>query len=278
MLCTHTHEVLQLRWDRGGVPQILRSASSVEGLLSYKTTRRHWVKLWVGEWLDGTTRFELTPEQRLLWVDLLALAGRSRFPGMIYPGVGENDKKIGYPISYLAGVLSFQPGGLREALTILERHGHILIDEPSSDCFVISISNWDKYQSEYQRQKLSRSEKVRTKTRQSAQEVTPENTLKLPVEGEKIREEEDGEKRRDSAATVAAFNSFECQPFGGPKFKQIWTQEYENHKDGTAWADTMERAIEICQSNRIKVPGRFFAHKREIEKVEAENAYKRTPL
>jgi len=139
--------------------------------MSYKSTRRQWVKLWVNEWLDGTTRFELTAAQRLLWVDLLALAGRSRFPGFIYAGTGQGNEKVGYPIAYLAGVLQMDETDTNNALKLLEAHGHITLEEVSPEKYIIGIINWEKYQSEYLRQKTYR--KVTTKT-----------TSRLPVEGE----------------------------------------------------------------------------------------------
>src|SRR5208283_657385 len=143
--------------------------------MSYKSTRRQWVKLWVNEWLDGTTRFELTAPQRLLWIDLLALAGRSRFPGFIYAGEGEGGKRVGYPIAYLAGVLQMDEVTLNNALKLLQAHAHITLDEVSTDNWVIGIVNWEKYQSEYLRQKTYR--KVTTKT-----------TSRLPVEVEGERD------------------------------------------------------------------------------------------
>jgi len=136
--------------------------------MAYKSTRRQWVKLWVNEWLDGTTRFELTAPQRLLWIDLLALAGRSRFPGLIYAGEGEQGKKVGYPLAYLAGVLQMDEVALNNALKLLEHHSHITLDEVSSEKFVIGIANWEKYQSEYLRQKTYRNvnpEKIHAKQR-----------------------------------------------------------------------------------------------------------------
>src|SRR5271170_3615970 len=111
--------------------------------MSYKSTRRQWVKLWVNEWLDGTTRFELTAPQRLLWVDLLALAGRSRFPGFVYAGSGQGDKRMGYPIAYLAGVLQMNEIDLNNALKLLEAHNHITLDETAPEQYVIGIINWE---------------------------------------------------------------------------------------------------------------------------------------
>lgn len=220
--------------------------------MSYKSTRRHWVKLWVGEWLDGTTRFELTPEQRLLWIDLLALAGRSRFPGMIYPGVGEGEKKIGYPLSYLAGVLSFQPDGLRNALDILSRHGHITITESATDCLIIGIVNWDKYQSEYQRQKGSRKEvtpKVRKETRQGAQEVTPKNTMKLPVEGE-VEVEGDGEGERETSGAFSQFFSEYPRQEKKLRAKYAW---FKSDLEGRA-SEVMASLMDWKRSEQWKDP------------------------
>jgi hypothetical protein len=48
--------------------------------------KRSWVKLWTNEWLDGTTRYQMSDAQRAFWIDLLAMAGRSRFPGIICAG------------------------------------------------------------------------------------------------------------------------------------------------------------------------------------------------
>lgn len=156
--------------------------------MTYKSTRRQWVKLWVNEWLDGTTRFELTAPQRLLWVDLLALAGRSRFPGYVYAGEGEGGKKVGYPIAYLAGVLQMDEVDANNALKLLQEKGHITLDESGPEQYVVGIVNWEKYQSEYLRQKTYR--KVTTKT-----------TKRLPVEGEVEVEGDKREREKNRAAT-----------------------------------------------------------------------------
>jgi len=165
--------------------------------MSYKSTRRQWVKLWVNEWLDGTSRFELTAQQRLLWIDLLALAGRSRFPGFIYAGLAGDGSKVGYPIAYLAGVLQMDEVTLNNALRLLREHCHITLDESHAEQFVIGIINWEKYQSEYLRQKTYR--KVTTKT-----------TSRLPVEGEgDVEVEVEGEVKHIKSVS----------PLGSEEFK-----------------------------------------------------------
>lgn len=182
--------------------------------MSYKSTRRQWVKLWVNEWLDGTTRFELTAPQRLLWIDLLALAGRSRFPGLIYAGEGEAGKRVGYPIAYLAGVLQMDEVTLNNALKLLEVHSHITLLESAPEQFIIGIVNWEKYQSEYLRQKTYR--KVTTKT-----------TRRLPVEVE-VEGDVDGEEKKNTSPTKTVggeLGSYEFRAFWNAYPKRVDRQE-----------------------------------------------------
>jgi hypothetical protein len=78
--------------------------------------KRTWVKLWVNEWLDGTTRFQMSGAQRAFWIDLLALAGRSRYPGIICAGK-DNDTFVGYPLKTLSAL---DAGGEIDILGTLE--------------------------------------------------------------------------------------------------------------------------------------------------------------
>jgi hypothetical protein len=169
--------------------------------MTYQSNRRQWVKLWVNEWLDGTTRFRLTAQQRVLWIDLLALAGRSRFPGFIYAGI-DGGERIGYPLSYLAGVLLTDEITLSNTLLILRDRKHITLEETSPDVFVIGIFNWDKYQSDYSRQKTYR--KVTSKvTTIVTPKVTTKNTIRLQTEGEVEGEKKKKEKESKSTAPAA---------------------------------------------------------------------------
>jgi hypothetical protein len=237
--------------------------------VAYRSTRRNWVKLWTHEWLRGTSRFELKPWQRSAFIDLLAMAGDSKIPGKVCAGLDADGAVLGFPKSYLAGQLTITEADLDETLILFREQDRVSIEDDKRGNPIITLISWEKYQSEYHRQKSYRSNSPKVTS-----EVTTETPVKLPVEGEgDVEVEEEGE----AEATVAAFAAISCKPFGGAKFKEFWTNEYLNHKSGS-WADAMEHVAELCQANRVKVPGRFFAHKREIEKVEAEQAYKRTPL
>src|SRR3990167_2446063 len=129
--------------------------------MAYKPTRRQWIKLWVNEWLDGSTRFRLELGQRAIWVDLLALAGVSRFPGLIAAGK-EGRRYVGYPPGWLASRLSCDPDYLLVTLKLLVRTGNITLQnrDKNAQIFSISIRNWEKYQSEYLRQRSYRQAKV----------------------------------------------------------------------------------------------------------------------
>lgn len=133
---------------------MLKSSQEVVTNVNKKFGRRSWVKLWVNEWLDGTTRFEMSDAQRAFWIDLLAMAGRSRMPGVICAGqVGE--RFIGYPLTKFQSLLS-EAMDVDATLNLFQSTGKIRIevtqDEPIK-LYKIELLNWDKYQSEYQRQK-----------------------------------------------------------------------------------------------------------------------------
>lgn len=121
----------------------------------YKPTRRNWIKLWVDEWLGGTTRFELSEKQRSIWIDLLALAGKSRFPGIIASGKYEDGYR-GYPVSWYAGTLVYEQQDFIDALNACVKYGKVKTEYHTHDGMenvVVYVLSFEKYQSEYLRQK-----------------------------------------------------------------------------------------------------------------------------
>ena len=124
-----------------------------------KFGRRSWVKLWVNEWLDGTTRYEMSDAQRAFWIDLLAMAGRSRYLGVICAGKSPDGKYIVYPINKFQSLMS-EPINVEETLQMFVRTGKISVEttnESPIKLLKLELLNWDKFQSEYQRQKPYRS-------------------------------------------------------------------------------------------------------------------------
>lgn len=110
---------------------------------------RRWIKLWVDESLDGTIRFDFDPAERGVWFDILLLAGRCRQEGLISPGHGQ-----AYPHNWIAGRLNISLELLEGVLAKCKTSGRI-----SENSNGIKILNWNKYQSEYERQKPYREKK-----------------------------------------------------------------------------------------------------------------------
>jgi hypothetical protein len=108
--------------------------------------RRSWIKLYTNV-VFGSTSKELLPAERWVWIGLLALAGDSFIDGFVC--LSEN---LGYTNEQLADILSVDAAILIAALSKMSAAGKIFIDPKNK----ISILNWKKYQSEYDRQKSYR--------------------------------------------------------------------------------------------------------------------------
>ena len=104
---------------------------------------RRWIKIWSNEWLKGSIRFDFTSEERGVWADLLALAGNCRQDGLI-----SANETTPYPHSYIAGILNIPEALLEQVLDKCVKSDRI-----SENSHGIAITNWAKYQSEYDRQK-----------------------------------------------------------------------------------------------------------------------------
>ena len=107
-----------------------------------------WVKLHVSGWLHGSIRWQLTPEERSVWADLIALAGQCLRGGRI-----EDNDGRGFPRDYLANQLNIPLELLEQTIEKCQEEGRIELEKD-----VIILTNWKSYQSEYERQKGYRKE------------------------------------------------------------------------------------------------------------------------
>jgi hypothetical protein len=258
--------------------------------------RRTWVKLWVNDWLEGTTRYQMSDAQRAFWVDLLAMAGRSRFGGVVCSG-RDGEKWIGYPLSKFQGLLA-ETIDVEATLELFQGTGKITMEisgEGPRRLYTIFITNWAHYQSEYERKRGEKSRRHGTlppNVPQMSAGMSHSMSLKTTsTEGEVEREiESEGETERRkprspaaAAATTAttvvhAFRALGHEPFGPPEFQEIWTEEWSAAGEDPNWTDLMERAITRCRSLGVSVPGLFYKHKHEIENGEVKMRYKVAPL
>jgi hypothetical protein len=107
--------------------------------------QRKWIKLWVDPWLDGTTRYMNTGSERAFWVDLLAEAGRSRFPGYVCPGI-EHGELIGYPLAwYQAKQPDLDVMATLQKFAAQDKIAYTVTCR-NPICIVVQILNWNKYQ------------------------------------------------------------------------------------------------------------------------------------
>lgn len=112
-------------------------------------SRRTWVKLFVTGWLHGSIRWQLEPDERGVWADLIAMAGECGKEGKIC----DNDGRA-YPRQFIANTLNIPIELLDRTIAKCMHDGRI---EEKSD--IIKITNWAVYQSEYERQKPYRQAK-----------------------------------------------------------------------------------------------------------------------
>ncbi|HKV25626.1 MAG TPA: hypothetical protein VJN93_13615 [Candidatus Acidoferrum sp.] len=166
--------------------------------------KRPWVRLWTNEWLDGTTRFQMSDAQRAFWIDLLAMAGRSRYPGIICAG-RDGEQWVGYPLSRFQALMT-TPIDIETTLALFQQTGKIEMEvthgQPTK-LYKIVLLNWGKYQSDLQAQ-AARSRKYRQNKNRHGERhahvtpsITPTSRRVTGVEGEV---EEDSEKEKPKTA------------------------------------------------------------------------------
>jgi hypothetical protein len=132
-----------------------------------------WFKIHAQRWFLGSTRFELSPEQRAAWIDVLARASLNDPPGEFEY----------YSLEQLAAQFQMSLILVKNSLKRFVEVKKIAHDPKKKS---IKILNWAKYQSEYERQKPYRK-------KQECNLVTAKNVTKLSLDKIRDRIEEEGE-------------------------------------------------------------------------------------
>jgi len=123
---------------------------------------------------------------------------------------------IGYPLNKYQSLM-VEPIDVQQTLHLFEKTGKIKLTVTSESpirLVMIELVNWDRYQSEYQRQKKYRGKRLR---RSDSQSYTQSN--KTEAEGESDGQVEKEEKQKRSSTTSAAeitqaFDALGHRPFG----------------------------------------------------------------
>lgn len=94
----------------------------------------NWVPLWIDPWLFGSTRLELTLEQRAIWVDLLALSGKDQ-------GYIRANEDVPYPLEQLAGLLQVPVDLLEQTINRCLETGKLTKTQGGT----LYVTNWESY-------------------------------------------------------------------------------------------------------------------------------------
>lgn len=116
------------------------------------TTKRNWIKIYVDQSLRGTMISELSAAERWAWIGILLMGGDSNIDGKIFLRKDADRNLIGFSDPTLAELLGLTIDQLISAKEKMVEFKKIAVDGRG----VISILNWNKYQSEYGRQKKYR--------------------------------------------------------------------------------------------------------------------------
>lgn len=112
-------------------------------------TRRQWVKLYCYELLHGSVSYQLSEAEQSVWVKLLCFAGLCGNEGLI----SDHDLRP-FPHAFIIHEIHTDEVIFEATLKKCKEEGRV-----SEDGQGIKITNWTKYQSEYDRQKPWRDRK-----------------------------------------------------------------------------------------------------------------------
>ena len=142
---------------------------------------RTWIKVYCDKWIQGTLREE-TPDVRSVWIDLLTLSGTGE-----YGDTGEIKlaNGVGYTDEQIAQILCIKKSLWRKAKLRLVETERIKITPRGA----ISIINWSKYQSEYERQKSYRERKAQSSMPEPKIPLTTPIDKETEIESERLQRE-----------------------------------------------------------------------------------------
>lgn len=123
--------------------------------------KKLYIKLYPIDCFEGSIRWQLEPDERGVWYDLLMFAGLCGKEGWICDKDGRK-----YPLSFIANRLNVTQELFDATLAKCIEEGRIQ-DHKEKGLFIV---NFKDYQSEYQRQKKYRDEKA-GKRKKGAEEL-----------------------------------------------------------------------------------------------------------
>ena len=125
-----------------------------------------WIPFWIDKWLFGSTRIELLPDERSVWLDLLALASKNC-------GYIRANDTTPYPIGQLAGLLIISEELLIRTIEKCVQYGKIVKNSDGT----LKIPSWDRYQlSPRQKRRYSKTSKEREDGMSDEEDIASKKT------------------------------------------------------------------------------------------------------
>jgi len=174
---------------------------------------KYWIPFWVDKWLFGSTRLELQPDERSVWLDLLALASKNE-------GYIRANENMPYADSQLAGLLVISIELLQRTLEKCIQYDKITKEENGT----YYIDNWEKYQ-------LSGRHKRRFKEKKSR--------VKKSIEEKSIEEKRVSKKADIMSDKADIMNDMNIKKGKAPTSQMIaiFKEEFANYREGSPKID-----------------------------------------
>lgn len=191
-----------------------------------------WIPLWVDKWLFGSTRIELKPDERSVWVDLMALSSKDN--GFVRANLG-----VPYPLQQLAGMLYIDVELLERTMERCKVVGKIV--EISDGTFF--LPSWNGY-------KLSPRHKRRfTPEKEDASQISDPMSAQGDTVSSKVglnrveesREENSREEKEGDSSLI-----FECEFF---KIERSYHRELQTEFPLVDLVDLYKRLRNGCKDD-----------------------------
>jgi hypothetical protein len=220
-----------------------------------KNDSMDWFPMWIDKWIFGSTRIELKPDERSVYVDLLALASKDH--GFIRANVG-----IAYPIIQLAGLLCISEELLLRTINkCLDLKIGKLLECPNGGGYF--MPSWGEYQlsDRHKRRFRQNIEEINKHGRNWGHGVQKEDVMSpepAPI-GEDIKK-----RRGEDTKSITAKSEKKTSPdikifidFYFESFKEKFKEEplIQGAKDGM----NIKRLLKFIPIDQLKILlGRFF--------------------
>lgn len=203
---------------------------------------RTWIKIYCDNWLEGTISEE-SLALRGIWIGLLALAGSGKHgdTGLVMAING-----VGFSDSMLAAMLKVTRQRWVYAKKTLQKTDRIAVDKAN----VITIINWQKYQSEYKRQKPYRNQKLQPK-------VTPKVTREKEKEIEKKKK--NNNDHFDTSMVICSDSLKEIISYYFKAYREYTGEPHPNLKP-----EQLKRVVKVLE-NLQGIEALYQEHQRVID-------------